>query len=234
MEAGEDPLPMTRDTIAITDRGSSVTLECWSATRNLVRRVRAMTHQRRGMLELEIERFGGRTGKLTLLDLADPSNRNAGQRGSRLKYRERFRQSLRRQFPDWRIVELSTEPDLHHSLSPSFPRALLRKGTTGIAAIGAGEDALAPENALSFGLIWLDYLRRREPKLSIETLAIFVPLGSGILDVSSHPISGFQRRAIPGLRARARIHRGSHRSRRLHQFPYASRSVSPAVGGRAA
>ena len=178
MEVGEDPLPMTRDTIAITDRGSGVTLECWSATRNLVRRVRGVTNQRRGMIELEIERFGGRTGQLTLLDLADPSNRNAGQRGSRLKYRERFRQSLRRQFPDWRIAELSTEPDLHHSLSPSFPRALLRKGTTGIAAIGAGEDALAPENALSFGLIWLDYLRLREPKLSIEALAIFIPLGT--------------------------------------------------------
>lgn len=178
LEAGDDPMPMTRDTCAITGRGGAVIVECWSATRNLVRRVRAVTGERRGMLELEIERFGGHSGKITLLDLAHPSNRDAGRRGARLKYRERFRHSLQRQFPGWRIAELSAEPDLHHSLSPSFPRALIRKGYAGIAAIGAGEDALAPEHALSFGLIWLDYLRRREKKITIEGLAIFVPVGS--------------------------------------------------------
>jgi hypothetical protein len=34
-----------------------------------------------------------------------------------------------------------------------------------------------PEAALSFGLIWLDYLRRREPRLNVEGLALFVPAG---------------------------------------------------------
>jgi hypothetical protein len=187
IEAGEDPLPVTRETFAINARGGFVVIECWNATRNLVRRVRGIAAARRGMLELEIERFGSRTGKLALIDLADPSNRDAGRRGARLKYRERFRRSLRRQFPDWRIAELSVEADLHHSLSPSYARALLRKGSAGIAAIGADENALSPEGALSFGLIWLDYLRRREAPvpartrptgLSIEGLAIFVPVGA--------------------------------------------------------
>src|SRR5580700_3516189 len=182
MEAGEDPLPVTRETFAITARGNHVIIECWSATRNLVRRVPGILSTRRGMIELETERFGSRTGKLALIDLADPSNRDAGKRGARLKYREQFRRSLRRQFPDWRIAELSVEADLHHSLSPSYPRALLRKGTAGIAAIGADGDALSPEGALSFGLIWLDYLRRRQASnpalLSIAGLAIFVPVGA--------------------------------------------------------
>jgi hypothetical protein len=177
LEPGEDPLPVTGATFTAGSRGGAVVIECWSATRNLVRRVRGIASERRGRLELEIERFGARTGKLALIDLADPSNRDAGRRGARLKYRERFRCSLRRQFPDWRIAELSAEPDLHHSLSPSFPRALLRKGGTAIAAIGAAEDALSPENVLSFGLIWLDYLRRREKKMTVEGLAIFVPVG---------------------------------------------------------
>src|SRR5262249_22996523 len=134
--------------------------------------------ERRGKLELEIEHFGGKTGSLILIDLAHPANRDAGRRGARLKYRERFRRSLRRQFGEWRLAELSTEPDLHHSLSPAYPRALLVKGTTGIAAIGAAEDTLSPEGALTFGLIWLDYLRRREQRLTIQGLAIFVPAGS--------------------------------------------------------
>jgi hypothetical protein len=178
MEPGEDPLPIVPDRFAVECRGEVVRLECWSETRNLVRRVRGRRVERRGRLELEVEHFGGRAGSLTLLDLADPSNRDADRRGARLKYRERFRRSLRRLFPGWRLAELSTEADLHHSLSPSYPRALLRRGTSGLAAIGAAEDTPAPEAALSFGLIWLDYLRRREPRLAIEGLAVFVPAGS--------------------------------------------------------
>lgn len=179
MEPGEDPLPITPHTFVLRE-GVTVTVECWNETRNLVRRVRGIVRQKRGCIELEIERFGGRTGTLVLLDLANPANRDASRRGSRLKYRERFRLSLCRQFPGWRIAELSTEPDLHHTLSPSYPRALLRRGSSAIAAIGAAQDSLSPEGALSFGLIWLDYLRHREAPTAVEALAIFVPVGAEI------------------------------------------------------
>lgn len=178
MEAGEDPFPITSTTFALNRQGEIVTVESWSDTRNLVRRVRGIHIERRGRLELDVDRFGGRKGTLALIDLSHPSNRDASRHGVRLKYRECFRRSLRRQFPEWRVAELSTEPDLHHSLSPSYPRALLRRGNRGLAAIGAAEDALSPESALSFGLIWLDYLRHREAELGIEGLAIFVPPGA--------------------------------------------------------
>jgi hypothetical protein len=49
---------------------------------------------------------------------------------------------------------------------------------SGLAVIGAPEDAHQPEDALTFGLIWLDYLRHRERKLVIEGLAVFVPAGA--------------------------------------------------------
>lgn len=177
LEPGDDPLPVTSTNFSLTARGNIVTVECWTETKNLVRRIRGIRNERRGRLEVEIERFGALAGTLTLLDLADPSNRDADRKGSRLKYRERFRSSLQRQFTGYRIAELSTEQDLQHTLSPSFPRALLRRGTSGIAAIGASEDALSPSDALSFGLIWLDHLRRREPKVTVNTLAIFLPSG---------------------------------------------------------
>lgn len=176
-EPGDDPLTITSATFSMSARGNVVTIECWNDTRNLIRRIRGIRSERRGRLEIEIERFGALVGTLMFLDLADPSNRDADRRGARLKYRERFRHSLQRQFPGYRIAELSTEQDLQHTLSPSFPRALLRRGTTGIAAIGASEDALSPNDALSFGLIWLDHLRLREPKLQIRALAIFLPAG---------------------------------------------------------
>ena len=178
IEPGDDLLAVSRETFVFAERGSALTVECWNETRNLVRRVLRVKLERSGRLELEVERFGGRTGPLTMLDLDRAANREAARRGTRLRYRERFRQCLHRQFPDWRIVELSTEPDLEHTLSPSFPRAFLRKGSTGLAAIGAADDSLSPDGALAFGLIWLDYLRRRERGLLIEGLAIFLPVGA--------------------------------------------------------
>ncbi|HVX66988.1 MAG TPA: hypothetical protein VHA11_10320, partial [Bryobacteraceae bacterium] len=59
-------------------------------------------------------------------------------------------------------------------LSPAYPRALLRHGATGWAAISAPPEAGAA-GAVTFGLIWLDYLRRRERQLTIEGLALFLP-----------------------------------------------------------
>jgi hypothetical protein len=176
-EPGDDPLPILPANFSLTARGSIVTIECWNNAKNLVRRVRGIRTERRGRLEIEIERFGALSGTLTFVDLADPANRDADRRGSRLKYRERFRSSLQRQFTGYRIAELSTEQDLQHTLSPSFPRALLARGTSGIAAIGASEEAFSPGDALSFGLIWLDHLRSRERKITINTLAIFLPAG---------------------------------------------------------
>ncbi len=177
IEPGDDPLPISTENFVLTEREKSVTLECWTHTRTLFRRIVRVKSEQRGRLELEIARFGGRIGTLTLVDLIEPINYDSSRKTTRLRYRERFRESLHRQFRDWRIIELSTEADLHHSLSPAYPRALLRKGTSGFAAIGAGEDAVSPDAALSFGLIWLDYLRTREKRLAIHGLAIFVPAG---------------------------------------------------------
>jgi hypothetical protein len=178
IEPGEDPLAITADTFALNLRPASVTIECWDEKRNLSRRICGIKLERPGRLELEVQHFGNRAGTLTLVDLDRAVHGEAARKGARLKYREQFRQSLHRQFPDWRLVELSIGPDLQHSFSPVFPRALLRKGTTALAAIGAPQGSPSPEGALSFGLIWLDHLRRREPRLVVEGLAIFAPAGS--------------------------------------------------------
>lgn len=180
IEAGEDPIALGSDNFVLSEGIRHVTLECWDARRNLTRRIVGVRNAKAGMLELATEQFWGRRGVLLLVDLAHPAQSRAEQRSGRLKFRERFRLSLRRQFPDWKLVELSTEADLEHSLSPAYPRALLRKGRQGWAAIGAPEDAADPDAALSFGLIWLDYLRRRETGLEVGGLALFLPAGSEV------------------------------------------------------
>lgn len=176
LEPGEDLIELGVDNRALETRGGRLVLQAWDERRNLVRRVKAIRAEAPGRLELVVEHFARREGKLFLLDLERPAGFDAERRSTRLVFRERFRQFLSRQYPGWQIAELSTEPNLQHSLSPAYPRGLLKKGQAGIAAIAAPEPSDA-DGILSFGLIWLDYLRRRERRMVIERLALFVPAG---------------------------------------------------------
>ena len=109
--------------------------------------------------------------------MARPAAQGVTRRSARQSFREEFRRYLRRQFPGWRIGEVTTEADLEHSLSPAYSRAFLKRGGVGWAAIGAPPDGAPPNGAMSFGLIWADYLRRRERRVTVEGLALFLPAG---------------------------------------------------------
>jgi hypothetical protein len=176
LEPGEELLPLLADSFELSIRGSRLTLQAWDRTRNIVRRVTSVAAQTPGRLELEIERFARRSGSVFLLDLDRPAGAEMGRRSGRLVFRERFRLFLHRQFPEWNLAEISAEADLEHSLSPAYPRAFLKHGQHGFAAIAAppGSDAAG---LLTFGLIWLAYLRGRERRMSVEGLALYVPAG---------------------------------------------------------
>jgi hypothetical protein len=176
LEPGEELLPLTGDNFALELRGSRLTLQAWDRTRNLTRRVTAFKEPTSARLEIVVERFARREGPLFLLDLARGPGAELGRRSSRLVFRERFRLFLRRQFPEWSLAEISTEANLESSLSPAFPRAFLRHGSHGWAAIASPPDG-DPAAVLSFGLIWLDYLRERERRTAVAGLAIYVPAG---------------------------------------------------------
>lgn len=174
MEPGSEPLLLGPGNCVIELSSGRLRLQAWDDAQNIVRRIVSVVSMRPGRLELAVERFGKKPGTLTLVDRRAPRNHDGDRRAARLTFRERFRRALRRQFPDWQVAELSTEADLEHSLSPAYPRALLRKGNAGWAVIGAAA-ADSADGALTFGLIWLDYLRRREQKLLIEGLALILP-----------------------------------------------------------
>jgi hypothetical protein len=176
-EPGEETLALSAANFALETRGSALSLQAWDDRRNLVRRVTGIERQTRGKLVLKIERFAKRPGTLALIDLAQPSGQDVALHTRRLEFRDRFRLFLRRQFPGFQLAALTTEPDLEHSLSPAYPRALLRRGASAWAAIGASPDLFHAEGVLTFGLIWLDYLRRREPSLTIQGLILYLPAG---------------------------------------------------------
>ena len=176
LEPGEELLPLCGDNYSLEIRGSRLTLQAWDRTRNWTRRVNAIAEKNGARLEMTVERFARRTGQMFLLDLAKRPGAEMGRRSGKLVFRERFRLFLRRQFPEWNLAEVTAEADLEHSLSPAYPRAFLKHGQHGWAAIACPSTSDAGA-AVSFGLIWLAYLRKRERRMTIEGLAVYVPSG---------------------------------------------------------
>lgn len=172
IEPGEERFLLAGDTYALEWHGNRLLLQAWDQRRNLARRIVGVHEEKTGYLELIIERFGGLEGRISLLDVAR-AGASRSRREPRLVFREQFRRALRRQFPDWRLVELSSEANLEESLSPAYPRALIRNGGSGWAAIASPPGATS--GVLTFGLIWLDYLRKRERRITVEGLALFLP-----------------------------------------------------------
>jgi hypothetical protein len=210
LEPGEPLLPFTPETFHYEDQPTHVLVQAWDETRNITRRVTAVREQSKGKLSLTVRKFANREGELLLVDLAVPSKKEWARHGDRLVFRERFRQFLQREFGEWELTGISTEADLEHSLSPTFPRALLRKGNRALAAIASPPDEGDPSAILTFALIWLAYLRRREAKLTIGAVVILVPKGQ------EHPTT----LRIPYLTgARIQVYTYCHNDRATHLDP---------------
>lgn len=176
LDPGEEPLRLMRDQWNVAEWNGRLVLQAWDRERNLVRRIVALKEKRADRISLTVERFPKAEGEMQIADLDSPLGRDLGRTASRQAFRERFLLMLAREFPAWRMEEISSEANLEQSLSPAYTRAFLKLGTTGMAAMGAAPGAEST-GICAFGLIWLDYLRRREKSLSIGRLLLFVPLG---------------------------------------------------------
>jgi hypothetical protein len=100
-----------------------------------------------------------------------------GRRGQRSLYGQALRRFLAQLFPEWTIAELTSAAQWEHSFSGRYTRGLLTRGQRGWAVIGTGEqeNPFAAGGILTYGLIWLDWLRQRHSGRVIEGLKIFVP-----------------------------------------------------------
>jgi hypothetical protein len=176
LDPGEEPLLLLPGQWSVTEWSGRLVLQAWNAERNLVRKIARVREQRRDRIALITERFPKLEGELQIADLAAPLGRDLERRSSREAFRERFQLILSREFPDWRIHEVSIETNLEQSLSPLYARAFLRKGSTGIAIMAAPPDTADCAGIVASGLIWLEYLRQRETSLSISTLCLYVPM----------------------------------------------------------
>ncbi len=174
-EPGQAPIPLAEGRFSFEVRAAAIQVSAWNDVVQLHRKIGGIVEAKRGRLTLAIDKFGGKTGTIVLYDAARPQSETLQKQAGRHVFREAMRVYIAKSFPGWKLLDLSADLDLEHSLSANYPRALLRRGTAGLAVIGAGESH--PARVLTHGLIWLDYLRHREHRTSIEGLALFVPAG---------------------------------------------------------
>lgn len=180
LEYGEQPIALVPGEYALEIRSGKVWVEAWSETGTLSRRILAIERHATGVLDCIIQRFGGKTGKLTILDLERPQTAHRSLRGMRESFAEQFRRMLSRQFPAWEISSLSSSLDLQRSFSSVFPRARLQRSNHQIAAF-ACPTAEDEEELLSFALIWYDHVRTHSRPGTHLELCVFLPEGSGKL-----------------------------------------------------
>jgi hypothetical protein len=178
LDPGEEPLRLIPDQWGVSEWNGRVVLQAWDSRRNLVRKIIGIKDQSRDRISLITERFPKSQGELRIADLAAPHGLELERRTSRIAFRDRFRFMLMREFPEWRLEEASSEANLEQSLTPSFVRAFLRRGMHCMAAMAAPPDALEFAGIVTFGLIWLSYLRRREKNTVISNLLLFLPARS--------------------------------------------------------
>src|SRR5262244_3929626 len=69
LEPGEELLPLKKDVYSLILANGRLTLQAWSDTRNFTRRITGVISERRGRLELEVERFARGVGQMFLVDV---------------------------------------------------------------------------------------------------------------------------------------------------------------------
>jgi len=175
LDPGEEPLRLIPEHWEISEWNGRIAFQAWDVRRNLVCRITGVKEQRRSRLSLYTERFPRAQGEVQIADLAAPEAFEIERRANRIAFRERFRFMLAREFPEWKTEDLSSEANLEYSLSPAYIRAMLRRGSTGVAVMAVPPGAAQPAGVVAFALIWFDHLRRREHALTIGRLMIFCP-----------------------------------------------------------
>src|ERR1700733_7373700 len=177
----------------VSAQGDAALLHLWSAQQSLVRRVLRVAEESRDRVVLEVSRFGySRHAQLEFVTVGAPRET---RRVEREQFSSRLRRILTDHFPDEAVESLATSADLHHSISGSYTRGLLRRGSEAYAVLGASpqEDSATIDGILTFGLIWLQYTRDHARRYSVQGLRLFLPHRTST--VTAHRMGAL---AVPG------------------------------------
>jgi len=159
----------------VRPQGEAALLHLWGAQQNLVRRVVRVAEESEQRVTVEAIRFGH--SRATQLEFVAAGSSRDTRRVDRGQFCNRLRQILTDRFPDETVDSLVTSADLHRSLSGSYARGIVRRGSEAYAVLGASpnEDAATIDGILTFGLIWLQQARDRARRHSVGGLRLFLP-----------------------------------------------------------
>ena len=188
-EPGREVLDLSSCSYSLSTQHNKLLWHVWNHQTNLVRQITEIRKETPGRMELRFQKFGkGPPGTLVLSETRAAPEQTA-RRSQRTRYAQMLRRLLGQLFPEWKVEELSVEPDHKHSISGRYARAMLRRGQQTWAVVGSGEheDVSAADEILTHGLIWLDWLRRSQPDRVISGLKVFLPAGRA--DTTLHRIA---------------------------------------------
>jgi hypothetical protein len=180
LEYGDEAVRLRPGEWSLELRGGNLWVEALSETRSVSRRILSIERHATGILDCTVQRFGGKPGKLSFLDLDRPQTAHKSHSGMRQNFAEQFRRMLFRQFPGWEIASLSCGLDLQRSFSSVFPRAFLLRGNHQIAALACPSLQYEPA-MLTFALLWHQHLQARARAGAQTSLALFLPDAAGNL-----------------------------------------------------
>src|SRR5665213_710373 len=161
----------------VSVQGDAALLHLWSAHQSLVRRVLRIGAESGDRVVLEVSRFG--ISKPAHLEFVAVGAPRETRRVQREQFSSRLRRILTDHFPDEAVESLTTSANLHHSISGSYTRGIVRRGSEAYAVLAASpdEDSATITGILTFGLIWLQHTRDRAQNYSVHGLRLFLPRG---------------------------------------------------------
>ena len=183
VETGENPIPLLPGQYCLQMQSGRLCIEIWDETRSLARRIVAVERRSTAILDCTIQRFGGKPGRLSFLDMERPQTAHRSLTAARQNFAEQFRQMITRQFPGWQLDALTVSQDLRRSFSSVYPRARLTRGSQ-ILAVMACQTPEQEPHLLSFALIWHCHAQNSAAAGQRVSLALFLPEGSG--NITAH------------------------------------------------
>ena len=164
-------------------QGDAALLHLWSAEQSLVRRVVRLAEETRERVVLEVTRLG--YARPAQLEFATGAAPRETRRVEREQFSGRLRRILSDYFPDETVESLAASANLRHSISGSYTRGVVRRGSGAYALLAASpnEDGATIDGILTFGLIWLQHTRDRARRYSVHGLRLFLPRGTSAVTV---------------------------------------------------
>jgi len=188
-------LDLTSANWRLTIEFGKLIFSAWNSGRSISRRVEEVAYRDRDRFGVFVRKPGGR--ETTTLEFRElRSSPTVARAAGRTGFRQQLLLMLQRECRGWKFERVSNHSDREHSFSAWYTRGLARQGRSAWAFLGLSEEegTAAIDDALAFGMIWLDWLRGQSDRVAITQLKLFLPPAA--ISVIAHRAAYLNHRAL--------------------------------------